>query len=241
MSAEDTSPRGPVSLRQRRPPPSPAGVLLRKRLNRGYTLMGSYTLGQTLDDTPISLRSLQPNNQKDLHSERALSTFDQRHRPVVSGIIQSPYRTAGAAGWLQGLYADWSVSPIVTWAAGRPFHLLPGYDANGDSHEETDRPVLAGGAIPGRSTARGPDFASADLRLSRRFCVGSAERHVEFVFGAFNLFNRVNHWGVNNVTGSRVLESSSVEGSAAIPANQPLGFTAAFAPRQLQVGLRFTF
>ncbi|GAB4220405.1 MAG: hypothetical protein Kow001_02170 [Acidobacteriota bacterium] len=216
-------------------------VSLRKRMSRGYTLMGSYTLGKTLDDTTDFITQLQPNNQRDLHSERALSTFDQRHRLVVSGILQSPYRGGGASGWLQVMLADWSVSPIVTWAAGRPFNLLLGYDANGDTHEETDRPVLADGAIAGRNTGRGPDFASADLRLSRRFWLGSEERHVEFVFEAFNLFNRVNYSGVNNVMGSRLLESSSAEGSAGIPANQPLGFTAAFAPRQLQLGLRFTF
>ncbi len=216
-------------------------ISLRKRMSRGYTLMGSYTLGKTLDDTTDFITQLQPNNQKDLRSERALSTFDQRHRLVISGIFQSPFRTRDASGLLQAALADWSVSPIITWAAGRPFNLLLGYDANGDTHEETDRPVLTDGNLAGRNTGRGPAFATTDLRLSRRVWLGAEERSLEFVFEAFNLFNRVNYSGINNVVGNQILEGSFVEGSSQIPANRPLGFTAAFAPRQIQLGLRLTF
>ena len=63
----------------------------------------------------------------------------------------------------------------------------------------------------------------------------------EFVFEAFNLFNNVNYSGVNNVFGTTPLVTGDVEGSSDIPSNQPLGFTSAFAPRQIQFGFKFNF
>lgn len=214
---------------------------LRKRMSQGFTLMGSYTLGKSIDDTTDFITQLQPNDQTDLSGERSLSTFDQRHRLVVSGIFLTPFRLESADGFWQALLADWSVAPIVTWAAGRPFNLLLGYDANGDTHEETDRPVLADGSQVGRNTGRGPAFASTDLRLSRKFRLGAEQRNLDVVFEAFNLFNNVNYSGVNNVMGTVPLAQSSVEGSSAIPANRPLGYTSAFSPRQIQLGVRLNF
>jgi hypothetical protein len=63
----------------------------------------------------------------------------------------------------------------------------------------------------------------------------------EFIFEAFNLFNQVNYSGVNNVFGTTELNTADVEGSRDIPSNQPLGFTSAFAPRQIQFGFKFNF
>lgn len=216
-------------------------VSLRKRMSSGLSLMGSYTLGKSVDDTTDFITQLQPNNQRDLRSERSLSTFDQRHRLVISGVFQSPYQLRSADGVLEKVLADWSVAPIITWAAGRPFNLLLGYDANGDTHEETDRPVLANGNLVGRNTGRGPAYATTDLRLSRKVWLGAESRQLDFLFEAFNLFNSVNYAGVNNVIGTTPPAQASVEGSSSIPANRPLGFTSAFAPRQLQLGLRFSF
>lgn len=214
---------------------------LRKRFSRNYSLMGSYTLGKAIDDTTDFITQLQPNDQTNLRAERSLSTFDQRHRLVFSGVFQSPQRTGRGAGFLGNLLADWTVAPIVTWASGRPFNLLLGFDRNGDTHEETDRPVLADGSLVGRNTGRGPDFFTTDLRVARRFSFPREGTSVEFLFEAFNLFNNVNFSGVNNVVGNTPLSQSRVEGSRRVPAAQPLGFTAAFDPRQIQFGFRFNF
>ena len=117
-----------------------------------------------------------------------------------------------------------------------------GFDLNGDTHEETDRPVLVveGNPIVGRNTGRGPAFSSIDIRLARKFMFGE-QTSFEFVFEAFNLFNSVNYSGVNNIFGSTELVTGNVEGSSNIASNQPLGFTSAFAPRQIQFGFKFNF
>jgi len=214
---------------------------VRKRFSRDYSMMVAYTLGKAIDDTTDFITQLQPNNQRDLANERSLSSFDQRHRLAVSGVYQSPLSLATADSFAGKLAADWTVSPIVTIASGRPFNLLLGFDLNGDTHEETDRPVLSGGEIAGRNTGRGPSLADAGLRMARKFNLPREQTYFEFVFDAFNLFNHANYSGVNNVVGTSLLENAHVSGSRDIPSNQPLGFTSAFAPRQIQFGFRFNF
>jgi outer membrane receptor protein involved in Fe transport len=213
---------------------------LRKRFSGNHAVQVSYTVGKAIDDTTDFITQLQANNQKDLASERALSSFDQRQRLVVSGVWQSPVQFSGESV-RRILAADWTVSPIVTVASGRPFNLLLGFDLNGDTHEETDRPVLSDGAIAGRNTGIGPDFYAVDFRVARRFVLSPEDMYLEFIFDAFNLANNVNYSGVNNVVGRTSLSGAHVKGSKDTPANQPLGFTSAFDPRQIQFGFRFNF
>jgi hypothetical protein len=213
---------------------------LRKRFSSSYSLLASYTLGKAIDDTTDFISQLQPNNQRDLGSERSLSSFDQRQRFVISGIYQSPYSLAAGEGFAHNLFADWTIAPIVTISSGRPFNLLLGYDLNNDTHEETDRPVLSDGSIAGRNTGTGPSFFATDLRVSRKF--GFSENvSFEFLFEAFNLFNNVNYSGVNNTIGTMSLDNAHVSGSENIAPTQPLGYTSAFDPRQIQFGFRFLF
>ncbi|UCF36846.1 MAG: TonB-dependent receptor [Acidobacteriota bacterium] len=213
---------------------------LKKRFSQSFSFMASYTIGKAIDDTTDFISQLQPNNQTDLKSERGLSAFDQRQRFVFSGVWMSPYRLHTAKGFGKKLLADWTFSPIITIASGRPFNLFLGYDLNGDTHEETDRPVLSDGTIVARNSATGPSYVATDLRLSRKFYF-SESVNFEFLFEAFNLFNNVNYTGVNNIVGNQQLTTGNVVGSANIPSNQFLGFTSAAAPRQIQFGFRFTF
>jgi hypothetical protein len=216
-------------------------VIARKRFSSGFSVMTSYTFGKAIDDTTDFGMSLQANNQRDLRSEKGLSAFDQRHRWVFSGIWRSPGSLGSANGFGEHLFADWMVAPIVVFSSGRPFNVTLGYDLNGDTHEETDRPVLGNGAIVGRHTGRGPLFVTADLRLSRTLPFSRESTYFEFIFEAFNLFNNVNYSGVNSVIGKTELSASHPEGSKNIPPSSPLGYTSAFDPRQIQFGFRFNF
>lgn len=95
--------------------------------------------------------------------------------------------------------------------------------------------------IAGRNTGKGPGFSDVGLRLARKFNLPREQTYFEFLFDAFNLFNNTNYSGVNNVVGSTPLDNAHVEGSREISSNQPLGFTSAFAPRQIQFGFRLNF
>jgi hypothetical protein len=204
----------------------------RKRFSDFYEFQASYTLSKGIDDTVDFITDLQAANQLDLRAERSLSAYDQRHRFVMSGVFMSPFERGFGVG---KLLADLTLSPIVTIASGRPFNLLMGFDANGDTNANTDRPPFAG-----RNTGRGPGFASFDLRVTKAFILGDRSPRIEVMAEAFNLFNRVNYSGVNNVVGTS-LTAFDVEGDPSRNASDPLGFTSAFAPRQIQLGLRLRF
>ncbi len=216
-------------------------VSLRKRFSRGYGFDLAYTLGRAIDDTTDFIIELGPHDHTNLRGERALSSFDQRHRLAISGVFQSPSRLDTDRPFRDRLLASWTLAPIVTFRTAKPFNLLSGFDRNGDTHEDSDRPLTVSGETVGRNTGRGPGFFAADLRVTRRIPLRREETALEFIFEAFNLFNNVNYSGVNNVVGNQLLDTSTVSGSSARPANRALGFTSAFEPRRLQFGLRFVF
>jgi len=80
-----------------------------------------------------------------------------------------------------------------------------------------------------RNSGKGFEFASLDLRLSRRFRL-SERVQVETLVEAFNVLNRANLQLPNNVFGTGNAPLSSF--------GQPTG---AADPRQLQFGLRLSF
>ena len=113
-----------------------------------------------------------------------------------------------------------------------------------------DRPALAG-----RNTGRGEAYYNFDMRLARRFFVKES-RFLELTFEAFNLFNKVNYNGINNVVGTACVANFATNPNCAgntnpIPINArgingisptaPLGFTSAAPSRQLQFGIRYNF
>ncbi|MBD0326985.1 MAG: hypothetical protein ICV68_11165, partial [Pyrinomonadaceae bacterium] len=152
---------------------------------------------------------------------------------VFSGVFGSP--------WRNKVLANWTFAPIFIAGSGRPFNLLLGFDANNDGRSQSDRPFAAG-----RNTGQGEPFYSFDARLARRFPFKET-MFIELTFEGFNLFNRTNFTGINNVVGSlplnqlRELSSTRVRGNPNAAPTQPLGFTAASSPRQLQFGIRFNF
>jgi hypothetical protein len=205
-----------------------------KRYTRWSQFQISYTLSKAIDDTTDFIVDLAASNPLNLRGERGLSAFDQRHRLVVSGVFESPFEKGmGALGLLRGL----KLSPIFTVASGHPFNVLLGFDANGDTNANTDRP-----AGVGRNVGHGPGYVSLNLRAAREFVLkGRRETRVEAVVEGFNVFNRVNYSGVNTVVGMTPLPAEPIKGSRLASPSDPLGFTSAFDPRQIQLGLRVTY
>ncbi|MBO0857626.1 MAG: TonB-dependent receptor [Chloracidobacterium sp.] len=213
-----------------------------KRFSRNFSLNAHYTFSKSIDEVTDYNSDFSAQNPLAIGLDRALSSFDQRHRFVASGVFQSPFGSPFAK--------DWSLSPIVVAQSGRPFDLLLGFDANNDGRPQSDRPGLAG-----RNTGRGEAFYSFDLRLARRFLVKES-RYLEITVEGFNLFNRVNFQGINNIiggacvanglpvacaAGATPLTDYDLRGRADQKPTAPLGFTSASDPRQLQFGARFSF
>ena len=202
-----------------------------KRFRRYYQFQTSYTLSKAIDDTTDFITDLQAANQLNLQGERSLSTFDQRQRLVVSGVFQSPIQRGMRMG---EILSGMTLAPILSLSSGHPFNLLMGFDANGDTQANTDRPVIAG-----RNTGMGPGYASFSLRLAKEINLKDDGMRIEAMADAFNLFNRVNFSGVNNVVGNMAITNVRVEGNRSLPPSAPLAFTSASDPRQIQLGLKF--
>ncbi len=133
------------------------------------------------------------------------------------------------------ILGSWVFSPIFIGGSGRPFNLLLGADANGDGRSQSDRPARAG-----RNTGRGQAYYNMDVRLARRFNVAEG-KYLEFTAEAFNLLNRTNFTGINNVVGATPLATINARGIRGLAPTQPLAFTSSAPARQLQFGARFNF
>lgn len=194
-------------------------VAYNRRAARWSSVRVSYTLSKAIDDAGNFFFST-PQNNFNPRDDRGLSDNDQRHRLVVSGALEAP---TGSDDGLRRLLRGFRLGYIFTYASHLPFNILTGNDRNFDTNTN-DRP-----AGLGRNTGRGFDFASLDLRLSRRLRLGERVA-LEVLAEDFNVLNRANLAVPNNTFGA---------GASALPAfGQP---TAAFDPRQLQFGLRLDF
>ncbi len=203
-----------------------------RRFGRNVSFSGNYTFSKAIDETTDYNSDFQPNDQLCRRCERALSSFDQRHKVVVFAVLQTG-RSAPDTGFHRAL-SGFVFTPIYRYNSPRPFNLLAFTDLNNDRHNTTDRPFLAG-----RNTGIGPSFWTFDTRLSRRFTVGES-RSLEFLVEAFNLANHLNYASVNNVVGN-ISGPFRLSGRDDRGPNNPLGFTSAFDARRIQLGVRFAF
>lgn len=195
-------------------------VSFNQRASRWATVRASYTLSKTIDDAGNFFFSTVQDNFN-IRDDRGLSDNDQRHRLVLSGTFEAPAQgKRESVGWpLRGFQFGY----IFTYASRLPFNVLLGNDRNFDGNNN-DRPVGVG-----RNTGRGFDFASLDLRVSRRFQL--TERvDLQLLAEGFNVLNRANFGVPNNTFGGGVNPLPTF--------GQP---TAAFDPRQFQFGMKVSF
>ena len=129
-------------------------VNLKKRFTSNYEFLVSYTWSHAIDDsTDVVSTSDAPQNNFNPNAERSTSTFDQRHRLVISGVYNSG--RIGGTGFVSKVFSAVTVAPIFEIASGRPFNILTGDDTNFDFNPLTDRPnaVAAGSGTTSCGTA----------------------------------------------------------------------------------------
>ncbi len=172
------------------------------------SLFGNFTLSRAIDmaDSPDAL----PADNYNLAAERGFSALDQRRQVFFGAFLVLPF----------GVEA----SPFIYFNSGRPYNITTGFDDNNDS-VVNDRPEGVR-----RNSARGPNFASVDLRLSKSFGFGrrGADQRaftIEVAGEATNLFNRVNLADFNGI------QTSPFFGQA----------NAANSPRQIALQIIFYF
>ncbi|MFZ0770905.1 MAG: TonB-dependent receptor [Candidatus Sulfotelmatobacter sp.] len=224
-----------------------ATLSINRRMARGTYLRLAYTYAHAIDDGQDALVAGEPatvQNSYQPNAERGPSVTDQRNRFVAAFSLE-PRPFHREHDLLGHVFNDWKISSIVTAGSGRPVNATVDGDSNQDGNYDNDR-------LPGysRNAFTGPDYASTDLRLVRKIHVGHGYR-LEFTADSFNLFNHDNQRVEITSDGLTAEATTFVQYTVYVngvpsPAyyQQPQNFlkpNAAFAPRQIQLGLKFIF
>ena len=224
-----------------------ATLSVNRRVARGTYLRLAYTYAHAIDDGQDALVAGQPATVQNSYSpsaERGPSVTDQRQRLVVAFSAEPRFFHRGHE-LLGRFFNDWKVSSVVNYGSGRPFNATVSGDPNQDGNDLNDR-------LPGysRNAFTGPDYATTDLRLTKmlRF----RERYkLNLMAESFNLFNRDNQRVA--ITSNGMIASASSFVQSSVTANiapypgyyqLPNNFmkpNAAYAPRQVQVAVKFVF
>ncbi|MGH9516973.1 MAG: carboxypeptidase regulatory-like domain-containing protein [Terriglobales bacterium] len=229
-------------------------VNLKKRLGSHYEFLASYTWSHTIDDSTDLQSTLTPQDSFFPGLDRSSSLFDQRHRFVFSGVFQSG--RIGGDGFTGKLLSGWTFAPLIDFNSGRPFNILTGSGDNLQLSSLTGRPntfvnpgCTALGYTPvnskfsptgvfqepciadfngtllsldgnlGRNSGVTPWTVFNDIRVSRRISFGE-RMSLDAMVDVFNIANRYNVAAVSPLFTNA--------GQA----------TAAYDPRQIQLGLR---
>ncbi len=158
----------------------------------------------------------EPSDPADLEAEWGRSETDERVRLVVTGIFNLPWRL--------------TLAPIYEYGSGQPWNRLVGIDVNYDSYA-TDRQ-----AGFDRNDQDGPSFSQLSLRLSKAIGLGPGD--LELILEVFNVLDTVNY-DVNSVLNTEYVWDSTVLDYVR---NSNFGsYTATLPPREVQLGLRYSF
>jgi hypothetical protein len=122
---------------------------LQKRFSRGYMFNVNYTFSRSLDTFSDEGKYQIQHDQSRPYLNRGLSDFHRKHRLILSGTWDLPFRGNRA---VQG----WSLSGIATVQSGRPLTVVD-EDFSGFLFASGDpRPNLAAGATHEDQTTKGP-------------------------------------------------------------------------------------
>jgi hypothetical protein len=204
-------------------------VSFKKRYANRFQLNSHYTLSRAVAwfgiISDFGLQPINPFNKFDPEANFGPTGEDERHRFVLSGVIDMPW--------------GFQVSPILQLASARPYSIFPSCgacDINRDG-VAIDRQTRDGNdqnQLP-PSTERGDDFKQVNIRVSKFFNFTERKKLGVF-FEAFNVFNTANFGNqFQNVVGTDDF-MLPINFFGATGFSEPIGI-----PFQAQFGLRFNF
>ncbi len=233
-------------------------VRLERRFSKGFTLLGSYTFGRSIDLASWHDSQSQWVDPRNLRLNRGLSDFNRTHTAVFSWLWELP-KPPGMAGALVG---GWSLNGIAAFYSGAPVGggtasngIVTGRDNDFDGNSSNDRPNLVGdwrlpkpsnSAITAGSPwfnidAFQPNTPGAIGNLGRNNVLGPASQNIDLgIFRSFRITerHRLEVRGeffnlFNWVTlGTPVFSLANANFGKVLTAG---------APRIIQVGLKYSF
>lgn len=229
----------------------------------GLTLHARYTYAHAMDWNPNeSAQVTGPSvfDPTDWRAEYGTSNLDVRHSASGFAMWEPKWKLPARAGRAVN---GWMLSGVGSFQSGLPFSMRTAgslareFDASGAAIVGLAPGMNGYGGDNrvygvGRNTYRYPAAWKADLRLGKRFDLGSM-RQLELLAESFNLFNHQNVTELETVGYS--IESGSTDGglptlnfmtglkTGQTEFGQPLNVNATnfYRPRQLQFGMRLRF
>ncbi len=187
-------------------------------LSGGHLLTAALTVAdkKNIADDPGDIYA-EPSDPADLEAEWGRSETDERVRLVLTGIFQLPWRL--------------TLAPIYEYGSGQPWNRLLGYDANSDGIR--DRPARRASTA---TTRTAPPSASSASGSPRTIRLGPGD--LELILEVFNLLDTTNY-DVSSVLNTELVWDSTVLGYVPNPGFG--SYTATLPPREVQLGLRYSF
>jgi len=265
---------GPGAIDPRRPDPLLSGfkairwdgwsiyhsgtIRIEKRLANGLSFNASYTLSKSIDDasdvgSTFSETNI-PQNVRDVRAEKALSSFDHRHRFVFSYTYALPFGKGHAFGPLGiggKLVEGWSLSGLGSAQSGAPFTVILPTDNANIGTGPAQRPDLIGDPNANAPHTAQQWFNTASFAMPAPFTFGDAGRNVVFGDSEVNfdmslhkdtaiterarlqfraeVFNILNHTNFADVPGRTAFTATFGR------------YTSALNPRQMQLALKLLF
>jgi len=192
-----------------------------QRFSRGLTFSANYMLSKSIDDASdpgaTAYEVNLPQDVRNMRAERALSSFDHRHRFTASFDYVVPTWRGLKSRALSGVVSNWRIGGIVTLQSGAPFTVNLGTDRANIGSGPAQRPNVtcnpnAGGArtaqqwfnincftLPdqytfgnsGRNTVLAPGYTNFDAAIQKGIRM-SERLQLELRAEMFNVLNTVN-------------------------------------------------
>jgi hypothetical protein len=239
-----------------------------RRLTAGWQLSGNYTWAHSIDNNSAGSSGSNDSDSGGVSNpfnrtlEKGRSSFDARHRFVVSTVYQLPFG-ASLNGAAKQLAHGWQLGLIGSWRSGNPFTVDSNFDFGNIGRASANRPDLAGDPNAGPKTATqwfntrafvnpvrgvfgkagrnivlGDTLTSVDFSVLKDFAV-TEKLKVQFRAELFNIGNHTN-FGTPNRTYTPVAAGYT----AGVSANTNPDFGRVFGagdPRVAQFALKIVF
>jgi carboxypeptidase family protein/TonB-dependent receptor-like protein len=253
-------------------------VDVKRRISHGFSFDANFTWSQARDTGQVAgvngtfagtVRALNPY---DLRAEAGLSEIDMRRRLIINNYWETPFAKWTDNATVKHIVGGWRFSSIWRIQDGRPVEADLSNRPTCGSAANPRNGSLTCGAVDGNGLAvngripfiarnsifTGPGFFDTDMRVSREFKPTERTR-LEFLWEAFNVFNRYNPVPSSGVFAvDNLAYSFSAPGATCVAPTGVTNFGGCVAPRasfgtvtstgntlytarQMQFGLKFSF
>jgi hypothetical protein len=187
-----------------------------KRLSRGLQFNASYTFSKSIDYNSLNSQGVVIQDSYNALASRGLSDFNARHRFVISGLYELPFKG-------NQLVEGWQLSSIVQSQSGNPVNIVVNNAAftgtNNTVRPDVTGPISIVGTpnrwfdispfvVPvgrfgglGRNVVIGPGFNNTDFSVIKRTKLTETQL-IEFRWEIFDVFNHANFGQPGRVVGT---------------------------------------